>query len=78
MIQKQCSRISAPFPRRSNISIRKTLQRIRKSYSFCENDLTYEITLAKNWPRKASKLSISLEQFLFFIATLKAAVGCYW
>jgi len=57
------------FPRRSNISVRKTLEKIRKSYSFNENDLKYEITLAKNLFWKESKLPISLEQFLCFIAT---------
>ena len=62
------------FLRRSNISIRKTLERIRKSYSFSQNDLKYEITLTKNLLRKASKLPISLEQFLSFIATWKAAL----
>jgi len=66
------------FPRRSNISIRKTLEKIRKSYSFSENDLKYEITLAKDLLRKASKLPVSLEKFLSFIATWKAAFGCYW
>ena len=66
------------FPRRPNISIRKTLQKIRKSYSFSENDLKHEITLVKNLLRKASKLPISLEIFLSFIATWKFAFGCYW
>jgi len=69
MIQKQFFAYFNSFPRRSNISIRKTLERIRKSYSFSENNLKYEITLAKNLLRKASKLPISLEQFLWFIAT---------
>ena len=36
------------------------------------------ISLSKNLLRKASKLPISLEQFLSFIATQKAAFGCYW
>jgi len=51
------------------MSIRKTLEKIRKSYACGENDLKYEIALAKNLLRKASKLPISLEQFLSFIAT---------
>jgi len=54
---------------KSNISIRKTLEKNRKSYSFSENYLKYEITLAKNMLRKESKLPISLEQFLPFKAT---------
>ena len=69
MIQKQFFAYFSSFPRRSNISIRKTLQKIRKSYSFSENDLKYEITLSMNLLRKASKLLISLEQFLSFTAT---------
>ena len=56
------------LPRRSKISIRKTLEKIRKSYSCSENDLKYEIILSKNYLRKASKLPISLEQFFSFIA----------
>jgi len=55
--------------RSSRISIRKTLGRIRKSYAFSENDLKHELTLAKNLLRKASKLPISLEQFLSFLGT---------
>jgi len=78
MIQKQFFAYFSSFPRRSNISIRKRLEKIRKSYTISENDLKYEITLAKNLLRKASKLPISLEQFISFIATEKAAFGCYW
>jgi len=69
MIQKQFFAYFSPFSRRSNISIRKTLEEIRKSFSFSENDLKYETTLANNLLRKASKLPILLEQFLPFIAT---------
>jgi len=67
MIKKQFFAYFSSFPRRSNISIRKTLEKIRKSYSFSENDLKREITLTKNLLRKESKLRISLEQFLSFI-----------
>jgi len=66
------------FSRSSNIFIRKTLEKNRKSSSFSENDLKYEITLVKNLLRKASKVPISLEICLSFIATWKAAFGCYW
>ena len=52
------------FPRSSNISIRKTLERIRISYLFSENDLKHEITLAKNLLRRESKLPTLHEQFL--------------
>jgi len=69
MIQKQFFAYFSSFPRRSNISIRKTPERIRKSYSFGENDLKYEMTLVKNLLGMASKLPISLEQFLPFVAT---------
>ena len=69
MIQKQFFAYFSSFPRRSNISIRKTLEKIRKSYSFSEKYLKYEITLSKNLLRKASKPLISLEQFLSSIAT---------
>jgi len=53
------------FSRRSNISIRKTLERIRKSYLFSENDLKPQITLVKNLLRKESKLPILPEQVFF-------------
>jgi len=43
-----------------------------------ENDLKREITLAINLLRKESKLRISLQQFLSFITTYKAAFDCYW
>jgi len=69
MIQKHFFAYFSSFLRRSNISIRKTIERIRKSYSFSENDSKHEITLVKNLLRKASKLPMSLEQFLPFIAT---------
>jgi len=69
MIQKQFFTYFSSFPRRSNISIRKTLEKIRKSYSISENNLKYEITLANNLLRKESKLPMLLEQFLSFIAT---------
>jgi len=62
------TRISA-LPRGSNISIGKTLERIRKSYSFSENDLKHEKTLAKNLLRKELKLPMSLEQIISFITT---------
>jgi len=69
MIQKQFFAYFSSFPSRSNISIRKTVEKIRKSYSFSENHLKYEITLAKNLLWKVSELPISLEQFVSFIAT---------
>jgi len=56
--------------RMSNISMRKTLKRIRKSYSFGEIDLKHEITLEKNLLRVESKLPVSLEQVFSFTARL--------
>jgi len=50
--------------------MRKTLERIRKSYSFGENDLKHEITLANNLLWNESKLSVSLKQVFSFLATL--------
>jgi len=47
----------------------KNTWKIRKSYSFSENDWKYEITLANNLFCKESKLPTSLEKFLSFIAT---------
>jgi len=38
--------------------MRKTLERIRKSYLFSENDLKHEVTLAKNLLQKELKLSL--------------------
>jgi len=55
--------------------MRKTLERICKSYSFSENDLKHEISLAKNLPAKESKLRTSLEQVFSFIATLLKKLG---
>ena len=69
MIRTQFFAYFSSFLRRSNIPIRKTLEKYRKSFSFNESYLKYERTLAKNLLRKASKLPISLEQFLPFIAT---------
>ena len=68
LIQKPFIAYFSSFPMRSNISIRKTLEKNRKSYSISENNLKYEITLSKNLLRKASKPLISLEQFLSSIA----------
>jgi len=78
MIQKQFFRVFQLFALGTNISIRNTLERIYKPYSFSENDLKREITLAKNLLWQESKLPISLETFLSFIATWKAAFDCYW
>jgi len=69
MIHSNSFAYFSPLSRRSNIFIRKTLERIRKSYSFSKNDLKYEITLVKNLLWNESKLPISFEQFFSFIAT---------
>jgi len=67
MIQKQFFHVFELFVRRSNISVRKTLERIRISYLFSENDLKHEMTLAKYLLRKGLKLPMSLEQFFPFL-----------
>jgi len=77
MIQKQCFRVVQLFAQMSNISMRKTLERIRKSCSFSENDFKHEITLTKNLLRKESKLPISLQQFFSFIAIAYLKI-CVW
>jgi len=74
IIQKQFFAYFSSFPRRSNISIRKTLEKIRNSYSFSENDLKYEIILAKNcFGRRRSCLYRS-NNFIFY-SYLKS---CVW
>ena len=58
-------RISAHFPGDQIFLSEEHLKEfIGQSFSFSENDLKYEITLAKNLLQKTSKLPISLEQFL--------------
>ena len=63
MIQKQFFRVLQIFAPEVKHLYQKTLERIHKSYSFSENNLKPEITLAKNLLRKDSKLHISLEPF---------------
>jgi len=58
------------------MSIIKTLERIRESYSSSENDSKYQKNFGKSLLRKESKLPLSLEQFFSFVATQKAALGC--
>ena len=43
MIQKQFFQVFQLFAQRLNISVRRALERIRKPYSFSENDLQNEI-----------------------------------
>ena len=65
IIQKQFFRVFQLFaPEVKNFYQR--LERIRKSYSFSENDLKYEVTLANNLLRKEQKLPTSLEHFFHF------------
>ena len=74
MIQKQFYAYFSSFPRRSNISIRKTLEKIRKSYSFSENELKYEITCQRIcFGRRRSCLYRS-NNFIFY-SYLKS---CVW
>jgi len=62
------SHISALCPRGQRFLWEKHIERIRKSYSFSENGLKHEMTLAKNVPQKVSKVPITLEQFFKCIA----------
>jgi len=67
MIQKQFFRVFQLFsPEVKYFNQKNTaLEKIRKSYSFSENDFKYEITLAKNSLRTESKLPVSPEQVFF-------------
>jgi len=47
MIQKQLFCVFQLIAWRSNIAIIKTLERIRKSYSFSKHDLKHEINFGK-------------------------------
>jgi len=69
MIQKQFFRVFQLFSQEVKYFYQKNNWKNRKSYSFSENDLKYEIILAKNLLRKASKLHMSFEPFLSFMAT---------
>jgi len=63
MIQKQFFRVFQLFAPVVKHIYQKYTWKINVSYSFSENDLKREITMAKNLLRTESKLSISLEQF---------------
>ena len=69
MIQKQFFRVFQLFSQEVKYFYQKNTWKNSQIYSFSENDLKYEIILAKNLLHKASKLPMSLEQFLSFIAT---------
>ena len=75
MIQKQFFAYFRSLPWKSNISVRKTLEKIHKSYSFNEHDLKTEITLAKNLLRKDSKLPSAYIYGTIFSCYLKS---CVW
>ena len=67
MIQKQLFRVFQLIPRRSNISIRKRLERIRKSYSFNKNDLKHEINFGKELASEGVEAAyIALTIFLIY------------
>ena len=75
MIQKHFVRVFQLFPQRSNISLRKTLERICKSYQFSENDLTPEMSLAMNLLRKETKLPIARTSLFIYSYSLLKKVG---
>jgi len=54
MIQKRFFRVFQLFVPEVKQFYQKKLERIHKSYSFNENDLIHEITLARNLFRKES------------------------
>jgi len=64
--------------RRSNISIRRTLDKFTNAYSVSENDLKDETLLAENLLRKESQLLTSLEQLISFITPYKSAFDCLY
>jgi len=51
------------LPRRSNISIRKTLEIIRESYSFSKNDFKNETNFGKEFALERVEAARSLEKF---------------
>ena len=61
------------FPRRSNISIRKwkTLEKIRKPYSFSENDLNF----GKEFASEGVEAACIARNFFIFYSDLKS---CVW
>ena len=64
------------MPRRSNISIRKTLERIRKSYSFSKNDLKHEINFGKAFASEGVEAAyIAPTIFLVYIEKLRLIVA---
>ena len=74
MIQKLFFRVFQLFAMRSNISIRKTLERNRKSYSFSENDYKHETTLAKNLHQNESKLATPVQTIFIILKKLRLIV----
>ena len=74
MIQKQLFCVFQLIAPEVKISIRKTLERIRKSYSFGKYNLKHEVTLVKTLLQKMSKLAISLKQFKIIYNYLNSCV----
>ena len=69
MIQKQFFRVFQLFSQEVKYFYQKKHLKGSQVIFIQWNDLKYEIILAKNFLRKASKLRMSLEQFWSFIAT---------
>jgi len=63
------------LPRRSNISIRKTLERIRKSYWFSKNDLKHEINFGEEFASEGVKAAYIARTIFLIYSYLKS---CVW
>jgi len=57
------------LPRRSNISISKTLERIRKSHSISKNDLKHEINFGKEYASEGVEAAYIALTIFLIIAT---------
>jgi len=64
--------------RRSHISIRKTLERIRKSHSFSKNDLKHEINFGKDFASEGVEAAYIARTIFLNYNYLKAEFDCYW
>ena len=63
------------LPSRSNISIRKTLERIRKSYSFSKNDSKHEINFGKDFALEGVEAAYIVRTIFLIYSCLKS---CAW
>jgi len=78
MIQKQFFRVLQPFSQEIKYFYQKNTWKNSQIIFIQWKWFKIWNNFGKYLVRKALKLTISLEQFLSFIATQKAAFGCYW